>query len=72
MEVFHNPFARHPVPFELLPEAQHWFEEKGEWQCSAVYEASILWSQTRITDADKPAPTLQDLHDAEIRVVDDA
>ncbi|WP_105436234.1 hypothetical protein [Neorhizobium tomejilense] len=72
MEVFHNPFARHPVPFELLPEAHHWFEEKGEWQCSSVYEASILWSQTRITDADKPAPTLQDLHDAEIRVVDDA
>jgi hypothetical protein len=67
MEVFHNPFARHPVPFELLPEAQHWFEENGEWQCSSIYEASILWSQTTITDADKPAPTLQDLLDAESR-----
>lgn len=60
MEVFHNPFARHPVPFELLPEAQHWFEANGEWQCSSVYETSILWSQTWVTDADKPAPTLQD------------
>ncbi len=59
MEVFHNPFARDPVPFELLPEAQHWFENDGEWQCSSVYEASVLWSQTLITNADKPAATLQ-------------
>lgn len=65
IEVIHNPFARHPVPFELLPEAQHWFEADGEWQCSSVYETSILWSQTLITDADKPAPTLQDILEAE-------
>ncbi|MBW9113424.1 hypothetical protein JNB88_07150 [Rhizobium cauense] len=64
VEVFHNPFACHPVPFELLPEAQHWFEADGEWQCSSVYETSILWSQTWITDADKPAPTLQDVLEA--------
>lgn len=67
MEVFHNPFARHPVPFDLLPEAQHWFEDNGEWQCSSVYKASILWSQTRITDADKPAPTLEYFLDAELQ-----
>lgn len=60
MEVFHNPFARHPVPFELLPEAQHWFEADGEWQCISGYKTSILWSQTWITEADTPAPTLQD------------
>lgn len=71
MEVFHNPFAHHPIPFDLLPEAQHWFEEDGEWQCSSVYETSILWSQTRITDADKPAPTLQDLLDAESQAKDE-
>lgn len=70
MEVFHNPFAHHPVPFELLPEAQHWFEEDGEWQCSSVYETSILSSRTWITDADRPAPTLQDLLDAEGRATD--
>lgn len=60
MEVFHNPFARYPASFELMPEAQHWYQDKGEWLCSAAYETSILWSNTRITDADKPAPTLAD------------
>jgi hypothetical protein len=30
LEVFHNPFARYPVPFELLPEATHWFDKDGE------------------------------------------
>jgi hypothetical protein len=60
MEVFHNPFARQPASFELLPEAQHWFLDRREWQCASVYETSILWSQTAITDVDKPGPTLQD------------
>jgi hypothetical protein len=60
MEVFHNPFARHPIAIELLPEAQHWFESDGESYRRSVYETSILWSQTLITDADKPAPMLQD------------
>ena len=55
MEVFHNPFARHPASFELLPEATHWHEEDGERLCSTVYETSILWSQeplfrTKIND----------------------
>ncbi|MCV9967711.1 hypothetical protein OIU34_38480 [Pararhizobium sp. BT-229] len=67
MEVFHSPFARHPVPIELLPEAQHWFEEDGEWMCSSVYEASILWSQTHITDADKPPPSLGDFTSLDAR-----
>lgn len=58
MEVFHNPFASHPIPVDLLPEAQHWFEDNGEWQCSSVYEVSILWSRTMITGLDKPAPSL--------------
>lgn len=30
LEVFHNPFARNSVPFELLPEATHCFELEGE------------------------------------------
>lgn len=55
MEVFHNPFARHPVSFELLPEATHWFEQDGEKVCRSYYEISILWSQTRIqNDYDLP------------------
>lgn len=71
MEVFHNPFAHHPASFELLPEAQHWFLEDGEWQCASVYERSILWSQTRITPADEPAPTLQEWVDASERLHDE-
>jgi hypothetical protein len=60
LEIFHNPFARHPTPFALLPEATHWFEHDGEWACRSVYATSILWSQTLISDADKPAPRLDD------------
>lgn len=68
MEVFHNPFATHSVSFDLLPEAQHWFLENGEWRCTSVYEKSILWSQTQITDVDMPAPTLQKWLDASERL----
>ncbi|WP_313606531.1 hypothetical protein [Rhizobium sp.] len=60
MEVFHNPFARHPVPFELLPEATHWFEQDGERLCSTIYETSILWSRTMIQDEDQRPPALED------------
>ena len=60
LEVFHNPFARNPVPFELLPEATHWFEEGGEQVCRSFYATSILWSMTLITDVGKPEPRLED------------
>lgn len=61
LEVFHNPFARHPVSFDLLPEATHWFGQGGEQICIAFYPYEILWSQTLIQDADKPMPRLEDL-----------
>lgn len=60
MEVFHNPYARHPTPRELLPEATHWFERDGEIGFEAFYETSILWSQTLITDRNQRQPTLDD------------
>lgn len=60
LEVFHNPYAKHPASLELLPEATHWFEHDGELMCSSVYEHSILWSSTLITNLDKPAPSLAD------------
>ena len=68
LEVFHNPYARHPVPFELVPEATHWFEQAGELTCSAVYEHSILWSVTRILNASNRIPQPEDFlrrHDIE-------
>ena len=60
LEVFHNPFARHPVAHELLPEATHWFDQGGERVCRSFYEPSILWSTTHITDGDKPPLRLED------------
>jgi hypothetical protein len=59
LEVIHNPYAKHPVQFGLLPEATHWFEEDGEKVCRSFYATSILWSKTLITDSAKPAPQLE-------------
>jgi len=56
LEVFHNPYAHHPVPFELVPDATHWFDQGGELVCSAVYEHSVLWSQTIIQNESDPIP----------------
>lgn len=65
MEVFHNPFARHPVPRALLPDATHWIDEGGERICQAHYETSVLWSTTYVTDGEKPPLRLEDfLRDA--------
>lgn len=60
LEVFHNPFAQHPVSFDLLPEATHWFDQGGEIHCRSIYETSILWSQTLVQGKDQPPPTLKD------------
>jgi len=61
LEVFHNPFAAHPLPRTLLPECQHWFEQDGEIVCQAFYETSVLWSQTYIQPTDAPPLTLERL-----------
>jgi len=60
MEVFHNPYARHPLLHDLLPEATHWFEDGGEILCTSYYETSVLWSQTMILDENARVPTLED------------
>jgi hypothetical protein len=60
LEVFHNPFARYPLPHALLPEVTHWFKRDGEVVCSAVYEHSVLWSQTRILNDSEPGLVLQE------------
>jgi hypothetical protein len=65
LEVFHNPFARHPVSFGLLPEATHWFDDGGERICRSRYETSILWSKTFVDDADKPPRRLEDFAPAD-------
>ncbi|MFC7498472.1 hypothetical protein ACFQRC_04475 [Enterovirga sp. GCM10030262] len=59
LEVFHNPFARHPLPHALLPEATHWFEQDGAIDKHAHYPNSILWSGTLILDPRDPMPTYE-------------
>lgn len=61
LEVFHNPFARHPLPPELLPEATHWRDVGGEIRCHAHYRVSILKSQTLILDEHAQVPTVEQL-----------
>jgi hypothetical protein len=59
LEVFHNPFARYPLPHTLLPEANHWFEQDGVIDNHAYYSNSILWSGTLVLDPDDPIPTYE-------------
>ena len=48
LEVFHNPLATNPLPFELLPGATHWFEEDKEVRCTSVWKNAILASVTQL------------------------
>lgn len=48
LEVYHNPLARHPLPFELLPECTHWFERAGEIICAAFHEKTVLASTSHV------------------------
>jgi hypothetical protein len=59
LEVFHNPFARHPLPHALLPEATHWFEQGGVIDNRAFYPNLILWSGTLVLDPEDPMPTYE-------------
>ena len=67
LEIFHNPFARHPVPFQLLPEATHWYEKAGKQLCQSHYETAILWSKTFVQNEKEPPPSLESLLSAYIR-----
>jgi len=57
LEVFHNPFARRPLPLALLPEATHWIEADDELVCRSHYATNILWSGTLIRDQADKMPT---------------
>jgi len=48
LEVFHNPLAEHPIAFDLLPGATHWFESEGEIICSTMWENSVIASVTTL------------------------
>jgi len=52
LEVYHNPLARHPIPFDLIPGATHWFEQNGEIVCSTMWENTVLSSVTHLIEVD--------------------
>ena len=45
---FHNPQATHPIPFDLIPGATHWFERDGDIECSTIWANSVLASITHL------------------------
>ena len=55
--MFHNPLAKHPIPFDLIPGATHWFERDGDIECSTIWANSVLSSITQLRMAGKPAIT---------------
>lgn len=61
LEVFHNPFARTPLPPALLPEASHWLQVDSRMDCVWHYETGILWSGSLVLRPDDPMPTCDDL-----------
>ncbi|WP_397453729.1 hypothetical protein [Pseudomonas sp. NA-150] len=61
MEVFHNPFAKHPMSKQVLPEAQHWLEKNGDIVCEAFYETSILWSETLVRESGADPIRIEDV-----------
>jgi hypothetical protein len=48
LEVYHNPLATHPIDFDLLPGATHWFVQSDEVVCSTIWEHSVLSSVTHL------------------------
>lgn len=48
LEVFHNPQAAHPIPFDLFPGATHWFEKDGDIECRTMWANSVLSSTTAL------------------------
>ena len=46
LEVYHNPLAAHPIPFDLIPGATHWFERDGNVECRTIWANSVISSIT--------------------------
>lgn len=48
LEVYHNPLAAHPIPFDLISGATHWFEQDGDVECRTMWANSVISSITNI------------------------
>ena len=60
LEIFHNPYAHHPFPTTLLPEATHWVSGRNGITCRSHYEHSILHSITLTQKITDPIPRYED------------
>ncbi len=49
LEVFYNPGATRPFPFDLLSGATHWFERDGEIICETMWKNTLLASTTTVS-----------------------
>jgi hypothetical protein len=65
LEVFHNPLAAHPIPFNLIPGATHWFERDGDIKCCTMWANSVLSSVTLLHMAGEAATTNGAPHESE-------
>ena len=54
IEVFHNPQAKHPIPFDLIPGATHWFERDGDIEWNTIWANSVMSSITHLRMAGEP------------------
>lgn len=57
LEVFHNPLATHPIPFDLIPGATHWFECNGHIECRTMWANLVISSVTHLQMGGRPAVT---------------
>lgn len=55
LEVYHNPLATHPIAFDLIPGATHWFERDGDVECNTIWANSVIASITHLRSS--PVPT---------------
>lgn len=61
LEVFHNPYARYPIPRSQFPGAQHWVKVGSDIVCRAHFQISILKSKTVVTQVTDRPLTLSDV-----------
>ena len=48
LEVYHNPLAARPIPFDLIPGTTHWFERDGGVECNTIWAKLVISSITHL------------------------
>ena len=53
LEIYHNPYAKYPLPRNVFPMATHWFEEDGDIVFRTPYKNCLLSSVTHLQETDE-------------------